>query len=324
MNTTAIEIFSSKENTDRLVEKCASSLNLDPTSEFLSIVKGISLSVFDVEGNKNCLNDLNGIVIREVSRYILDKRRDLLFKVISPVKHYLDISISSEDWTVLDPVMKTISILLESIDIDYASNNTVTRTNNTISFRERLASDKDLWSEELTVSLEPGNYTAEECLEELGDLMTEASKIANIYNVFYDIITDRVSIFTTTLDKLEDITRKKTRTCSKAGDFLIIPESSTILDMLGFSKNIFEDYRSIFTAKYRFRYEKPSFFQVKLLESSGKILADFKVPADADSSYPLSIKYEVPEESDCMQSMIVKVLPEDTEATLKGKIEYIQ
>lgn len=319
MNNTTLEAFSSVLNTDRLVNLCVSSLNIDPTEEFLSILEGIGMSVFKAESKEKTLNEVNSIVVREVSKYVLDKRRDLLFKVISPKLYQQEIFFSTEMETKLEEFKDITSIFLDSVDILYSSNGPVNTRNNVISFKERLSPGKDLWSEIITVVIEPGNYSPEEYLEELEDLMARASKIKNFYNFFYDKTIDKISIFSTS-EKFEGNTRRSIRNCEKAGDFILIPESSTVASTLGFSKNTFEEPDNVFIGKSRFKYVKNSFFNVEICcGKSGKILFNFQVPVDC-YTLPVSLKCEGLED---VKTVVVKVFPEDTELAITGRIEYV-
>jgi hypothetical protein len=317
MNGTTFEDFTSEINTVKLTNLCVSSLNIDPTGEFLDILQGISSSIFNVEGSTNSLNELNGIVVKEVSKYILAKRRDLLFKVISPKKYYENVSFSTETPTLLNDEDIT-SIFLNNLAIDYTSNYVVNTRNNTISFSERLSPGKDLWSEPLIVRVDPGNYTAEEYLEELEDLMSAASKVKNFYNFFYDNITNKVVIFTTE-EKLECPTRKTVRNCPKQGDFLINRENSTTLNLLGFSNNSFEEGNSA-KATSRMKYSLYPFFNVKILDQDTEdIIFDFDLPIGAPS-YSLTLRYDLVKP---ITGLITRVFPEDTEVSITGRIEYI-
>jgi hypothetical protein len=324
MNSTTFEDFTSEINNTDLINLCVSSLNIDPTQEFLNILQGISLSIFDVEGSTNSLNELNSIVVKEVSKYILAKRRDLLFKVISPKKYYENISISTETPTLLN-FQEISSIFLDNLSIDYSSNYVVNSSNNTISFKERLAPEKDLWSENIIVRIDPGNYTSEQYLEELEDLMTVASKVKNFYNFFYDDITNKVVIFTTE-EKLDWPTRKTVRNCSKKGDFLINREHSTTLNLLGFSNNSLEEAGNIFTGSSRMKYYAPAFLNVKILdEDTEEIIFDFDIPSGVNhpaspANHPLSLRYDLVRP---IAGLITRVFPEDTELSIAGKIEYI-
>lgn len=315
MNSTTFEAFTSQENTDTLVNLCVSSLNIDPTQEFLSILQGISLSVFNVEGYTNSLNSLNRIVVNEVSKYVLEKRKDLFFKVISPKKYSKGITLATETPCVLD-FQEITSIFLDEVQIHYTSNNVVNNANNTLCFKEKMSEGKDLWSEEIVIELDPGNYTAEEYLEELEYLMTSASKARNFYNFFYDRITDKVSVFTTT-DKLEWPTRNSVRSCEKKGDFLIIPEKSTTLRLLGFSQS-FDRESKIFAGKTRMKYFLDAGIRVSVLDQEGNTVFDFEVLADGTPSFALSLRYDK-----SINSLITRVFPEDAEITLVARVEYV-
>lgn len=317
MNSTTFEAFTSQENTDTLINLCVSSLNIDPTQEFLSILQGISLSVFNVEGYTNSLGVLNGIVVKEVSKYIIEKRKDLFFKVISPKKYSKDITLTTETICELE-VQEITSIFLDEIRVHYSSNNVVNSATNTFCFKERMSEGKDLWSDEILIELDPGNYTAEEYLEELEFLMTTSSKAKNFYNFFYDRITDKVSVFTTE-DKLDWPTRNSVRSCEKKGDFLIIPEKSTTLRLLGFSQP-FDGEGKIFTGKTRMKYFLDPSIRVSVCDEEGKTVFDFEVLADGTPVFALSLGYDT---LGHIGSLTTHVVPEDTEITIAGRIEYV-
>lgn len=317
MNSTTFEDFTSETNTTRLTNLCVSSLNIDPTQEFLSILQGISLSVFNVEGATNSLDQLNNITTKEVSKYILSKRRDLLFTVISPKKYYENILLSTESPCVL-PAQDITTIFLDELTVDYSSGHVVNSGCNTISFKERLAPEKDLWSEPITIHLDPGNYTQKEYLEELEDLMSQASKVKNFYNFFYDTITSKVAVFTTT-EKLESPTRRKVRGWPKQGDFLILKGESTTLNLLGFSQS-FEEPGNTFTGKTRMKYYPPASFHVQVLnEDTEEIIFDFEVSTETNK-YSLNLAYDLVSP---VRGLITRVFPEDTELSISGRIEYI-
>jgi hypothetical protein len=127
-------------------------------------------------------------------------------------------------------------VALSMCNVDYS----ITENNNTFIFKEWISDKKELLSEDITIVIEPGNYTKEELIEELENEINESSVTKTMYRCYLDPVTLRC-IITTNVDT-EGIESKRGKgfiNCiknnKKINNKFDISSNSTLLRTLGFT-----------------------------------------------------------------------------------------
>lgn len=289
-STTAQE-FSTKENADFLVDEILLTINkylanankhVVKDKAFLDLFNQIASTVFKHEKDRCSLKELNPIVINETMKHIL--KTPSPFVVDTSVQKPLQ---DPEDPKVLDTFKKIgaetskktvvinnsetaikvdniVGISLKSIRFDYLSDYNIGGLDNTITFNENITEDKDLVSADITVCLDPGNYTTQQFLEEVSFLMTSASKVGNTYNLVFNDITSKIHIFSSKapfcLDGSLSI-NKQIAAVEKGNSFGLVKNDGSLLSTLGFE--------SMESSSRKFHYKADNIFKLKKADSFG-------------------------------------------------------
>jgi hypothetical protein len=87
-----------------------------------------------------------------------------------------------------------IKISDQKFEVTETTGYNITESNNTISFIEQLAENKELYSEVIIIKLNPGKYSKIQLFQEIGELMSLASKVNNFYSVCLNIISGKATI----------------------------------------------------------------------------------------------------------------------------------
>lgn len=275
-NKTRPEEFTDQKNIDDIINNIMitvkdsikdpnKQLNIDST--FMANFNKIAATIYKHEGEHSDLHVINGIVSNEMIKYILKKPEIFLSDTLLPKKTEDFINIStriysqtiklSENHTKIN-LKNIVSIQMKSIMFDYISDYTVSEDYNTLVFQEKLAEDKDLWSQEILIQVEPGNYTKEQFIEEIANLMNENSISKNIYNLTFNSITSKLSLFSSKapfIDNKKDLLRAQINAVEKNMVFNIISEKSNILSILGFSENNYKN-KNIYNGCDRYKLQK--------------------------------------------------------------------
>lgn len=317
-STTAQE-FSSKENADFLVDEILLTINkylanvnknVVKDKAFLDLFNQIASTVFKHEKDRCSLKELNPIVINETMKHILktpspfvvdtsvqkplqespiEEPKDLdTFKKIGATTSKKTVVINNSETSL--KVDNIVGISLKSIRFDYISDYNVGGLDNTITFNENITEGKDLVSADITVSLDPGNYTTQQFLEEVSFLMTSASKVGNTYNLVFNDITSKVHIFSTKepiwLDGSLSI-NKQIAAVEKGNSFGIVKNGCSLLDILGFDSVEGNARKSHYKADNIFKLKKSNNFGVKVRAVDKDTLIDLftiVVPCKSNSS----------------------------------------
>lgn len=225
----SVEEFAAKENADFLIKESLQIINggnpkkvVSKTLPFLEYFNKIASSVFKHEKNRKSLREINAIVIKEITGYVLKNLdifandlpeksleieetpkelpeipRDLsTFKNITARTITETININTESF-VLNSPKEITKITLKSIKFGYISDYNLGSRSCDLTFIEHLDPVKDLISPKIEINLDPGNYSQDQLLSELSFIMTFNSKVGNNYNVIYNEVTSKLNIFCT-------------------------------------------------------------------------------------------------------------------------------
>lgn len=291
-STTAQE-FSSKENADFLVDEILLTINkylanvnkhVVKDKAFLDLFNQIASTVFKHEKDRCSLKELNPIVINETMKHILKTPSPFVVDTsvqkplqeapkdpVAVVDTFKKIGAETSKKTVVINNSETaikvdniVGISLKSIRFDYISDYNIGGLDNTITFNENITEDKDLVSADITVCLDPGNYTTQQFLEEVSFLMTSASKVGNTYNLVFNDITSKIHIFsskeTVCLDSSLSI-NKQIAAVEKGNSFGLVKNDGSLLSTLGFD--------SMESSSRKFHYKADNIFKLKKAHSFG-------------------------------------------------------
>lgn len=207
------ESFVSKENTGLLIDNIKRTIliNLKKVilinEDFFMIFNKIATSVFSFESSlKTPIDKINNTVIKEVAGYIISKEEKFSFE--EPVTLKYEPVFKNEDSlfkqkedtmriifntkTLKDlNLQKVLSVKLLNIEIkniDYI----IDENNNKLVFQECSGDTKDLFSQEYSIKIEPGDYTIPNFIETLQELMTVET--GNKYKCCFNEITKKINI----------------------------------------------------------------------------------------------------------------------------------
>jgi hypothetical protein len=358
--STTAEEFSSKENADFLVDEILISINkylanvkkhVLKNKAFLDLFNQIASTVFKHEKDRCSLKELNPIVINETMKHIL--KTPFPFVVDTSVQKPLQESPepepivedtfkkigveTSKKTTIITHAQSSINqdnivgLSLKSIRFDYLSDYNVGGLDNTITFNEKITEDKDLISADITVSLDPGNYTTLQLLEEVSFLMTSNSKVGNTYNLVFNDITSKIHVFSTKepvrLDNTSSI-NKQIAAAEKGNSFGLVKAEGSLLGLLGFNSLGELKKSNHYKADSIFKLRKETTFDVRISGLYGDSLVGlFTVPVpcktDTVSVFEEQKKFE---EATVITDIVVEVpdtKSQDIEFVLELEVEFL-
>src|SRR5579863_6062291 len=175
-------IFTSEDNANYILSRCISlihqktGISMDRSNhEFFDSFNTVASTVFKYESPKllgveytQVISKINEIVINELYNYTIKKFKIQPTKKLSlpPTSEKFRVMLDSYDTVYTTPIQNVSQVKAISLSM-YNEEYIINPTNNTLILRESPDPNKELYTEQHVVTVEPGNYNLDQLQEAL-------------------------------------------------------------------------------------------------------------------------------------------------------------
>ena len=184
----------------RIISKINGLLNenavLHEDQLLINTVSRISSEVFVHEKLNLSVKEMRSITIDESVRFIMNSQEEFDIREFIPVSDNKTTTTElrlSNKYNLVD-FREIIKISDQKFEVTEITGYNINGTNNTVSFIEQLAENKELYSETITIKLNPGKYSKFQLFQEIGELMSMSSKVNNFYSTCLNTISMKATV----------------------------------------------------------------------------------------------------------------------------------